>query len=75
MLSEIFFDAPRGLIHCFCGELIVISNKYNFGILFIVANVMHIPGIFHCKGQALSRKSTGSGRHHRLSTVGLREQS
>ena len=33
MLSEIFFDAPRGLFHWSCGELIVISNKYNFGKL------------------------------------------
>ena len=76
MLSEIFFDAPHGKFHWFCGELIVISNKYNFGILFTMANyVMHIPGIFHCKGQAFSRQSTGSGGHHRLSTVGLPEQS
>ena len=76
MLSDIFFDAPRGKFHWFCGELIVISNKYDFGILFTMSNyVMHIPGIFHCNGQALSRQSTGSGGHYRLSTVGLPEQS
>ena len=76
MLSEIFFDAPCGPFHWFCGEMIVISNKYNFCILFTVTNyVMHIPGKFHCKGQALSRQSTGSGGHHRLSTVRLLEQS
>ena len=44
--------------------------KYNFGILFTVAlYVLDMPGIFHCKGQAWFRKSTGSGGDHRLSTV------
>ena len=28
-LSEIFFDAPHGPCHWFCGEFLVISNKYN----------------------------------------------
>ena len=76
MLSEIFFDAPHGLFDWFCGELLVISIKYNFSILFTVANyVMYISGIFHCEGQAWSRLWTGSGGHHRLSTVGLPGQS
>ena len=65
-----------GLFHWFCGKLLVISIKYNFGILFTVANyVMHIPGIFHCKGQAWSRHSIGSGGHHRPSIVRLTGQS
>ena len=72
-LSEIFLDAPSGLFHWFCGELmVVISMKYYFGILFTMANyVMHIPGIFYCKWKAWSRQWTGSGGDHRLSTVGL----
>ena len=76
MLSEIFFDVPHGPSHCFCGELLVICIKYNLSILFTLENyVIYIPGIFHCKGQTWSRESTGSGGHHRLSTVGLPGQS
>ena len=65
-----------GLFHWFCEKLLVISIKYNFGILCTMTNyVMHIPGIFHCKGQAWSRQSIGSGGRHQLSTVGLPGQS
>ena len=62
MLSEIFFDAPHGKFHWFCGELLVVSIEYNFSILVTVANyVMHMPFILRNRlgpdsqlGQALT---------------------
>ena len=50
-----FHRCFSGRLHGFCGELLVLSIKYNFGIVFAMANyVMWTTGIVHCKGQAWS---------------------
>ena len=73
VLSKIFLLVASSTVFL---ESLVISIKYNCGILFTVANfITHIPAIFHCKGQALFRQSIGPGGHHQLSTAGLPGQS